>query len=74
MVEDPEPGAAMDAGLKVAEAPEGKPEALNAIAELKPAEAAVVILMVPLAPGEMVAEVGEAEIVKPATVRVTVDV
>ena len=32
---EPEPGAAIEAGLKLAVAPEGKPDAVNEIAELK---------------------------------------
>ena len=63
-IEEPEPGAAMDAGLKLAVAPEGRPEALNAIAESKPPETAVVIVLAPSAPWSIVSEVGEAEMVK----------
>jgi hypothetical protein len=74
MVELPEPGAAMDGGLKLTVTPAGWPLADSATAELKPSKAVVVILLVPLAPGAMVTEVGEPEIAKPVTVRVTVEV
>ena len=75
-VEDPEPGAEIDAGLNEAEAFAGSPDTLRAIAELKPPETVVVILLVPLAPWATETEVGEAEIVKAGavTVSVTVDV
>ena len=54
----------MDVGLKPAVAPVGRPEALSAVAESKPPETAVVIVLVPLPPWTMVNDVGEAEIVK----------
>ncbi|MGH9762691.1 MAG: hypothetical protein ACREAC_17860 [Blastocatellia bacterium] len=41
MVADPDPGAPIDVGLKVAVAPEGKPDAENDIAELKLPDIAV---------------------------------
>jgi hypothetical protein len=77
MVEDPEPGAFMDAGLNAAVAPAGSPDALREMAESKPPETAVVIVLVPLAPRATETEPGKAEIVKAGgavTVRVTVDV
>ena len=43
-VEDPLPGAPIEAGLKFAVAPAGKPEAESAIAELKIPEIVVVIV------------------------------
>ena len=46
MVEDPEPGAAIDAGLNAAVVAVGSPDALRAIAELKPPETVVVIVTV----------------------------
>jgi hypothetical protein len=48
MVEDPEPGAAIDAGLNVAVVAVGSPDGLRlrAIAELKPPETVVVIVTV----------------------------
>ena len=49
-VEDPEPGAAIDVGLNAAVAPVGSPDAVSAIAELKPPETVVVMVLVPLAP------------------------
>ena len=49
-VELPLPGAAIEAGLKLAVTPAGKPEALKEIAELKPPLPAVVIEVVPELP------------------------
>ena len=46
-VEDPDPGAAIEVGLKTAVAPEGSPDAVRAMAELKPPEMDVVMLLVP---------------------------
>ena len=46
MVEDPEPGAAIGAGLNAAVVAVGSPDALRAIAELKPPETVVVIVTV----------------------------
>ena len=73
MVEDPEPGAAIDAGLNAAVVPAGSGDVLRAIAELKPPETVVVIVLVPLAPWPET-EVGEAAMVNPDTVRETVAV
>ena len=73
-VELPEPGAAMDVGLKVTVTPVGWPLALSAIAELKPPETAVVMVEVPLPPCTTDTEVGEAESVNagvPAAVTVS---
>ena len=67
-VEDPEPGAAIDAGLSPAVTPVGSPEALRAIAELKPPETAAVIVDAPCEPCATGTEVGEAEKVKLAAV------
>ena len=64
MVEVPEPGAAMDVGLKVTVTPDGWPVADKAMAELKPPETAVVMVDVPLLPCATETEVGEAERVK----------
>ena len=64
MVEVPEPGAAMDVGLKLTVTPVGWPVADKAIAESKPPETAVVIVDVPLLPCTTETEVGEAEMVK----------
>ena len=67
-VEDPEPGAGMLAGLKLAVTPEGKPPADNAIAELNPPEMAAVMVDFPEPPGATVTEVGEADSEKPGVV------
>jgi len=64
IVEDPEPGAAIDVGLKLTVTPLGWPEADKAIAESNPPETAVVIVDVPLEPGARETEVGVAERVK----------
>ena len=63
-VELPEPGAAMDVVLKEAVAPEGRPEALSAIAELKPPETEVVSVEAAEEPCAALTLVGEAERVK----------
>ena len=49
-VELPLPGAAIELGLKLAVTPEGRPEADNATAELKPPLTAVEILVLPVLP------------------------
>ena len=77
MVDEPEPGAAMDVLLKAAVVPEGSPVTLSAMAELKLPAIVVVIVLVPFAPWATETAAGEAEIAKPAgagTVRVTVEV
>lgn len=63
-VDVPEPGAAMEVGLKEAVTPVGIPVADNAIAELKPPETVVVMVDVPLLPAVTETEVGEAASVK----------
>jgi hypothetical protein len=63
-VEVPEPGAPMDAALKVAITPVGWPDADKATAASKPFKTAVVIVDVPLLPCTTETEVGEAERVK----------
>src|SRR5436309_15623809 len=63
-VELPEPGAAIEAGLKEAVTPAGRPEADSEMALLKPPETAVVIVALPEAPCAMDSEVGAAAIVK----------
>ena len=60
----PEPGAAMDAGLKPTVTPVGWPLADNATAELKPPETAVVTEDEPLLPRTTETAVGEAASVK----------
>jgi|HubBroStandDraft_4_1064222.scaffolds.fasta_scaffold16979_4 hypothetical protein len=64
MVELPEPGAAIDVGLKLTVTPAGWPLALKAMAELKPPETAVVIVDVPLPPWTTETEPGDVEMVK----------
>lgn len=60
-VEVPEPGAAIEAGLKPTVTPVGAPDELSAIAELNPPETAVVMVEVPLLPAVTVTAVGDAE-------------
>ena len=75
MVEVPEPGAAMDEGLKLTVTPLPCPEALRVIGELKSPAIVVVIVVVPVFPWRMVTELGDALMEKfggPVTVRVTV--
>jgi len=75
-VEDPDPGAPIDVGLNAAVAPVGNPDALKAIAELKPPETVVVMVLVPLLPCRTDTDAGEAAIVNAGggTVSVTVAV
>ena len=70
MVELPEPGAAIDAGLKLTVTPAGWPDAVKAMAELKPPEIPVVIVDVPLPPWTTETDPGEAEMVKSGLVDV----
>jgi len=77
MVEVPEPGAAVEAGLKLTVTPVGWPLADKPIDESNPPDTVVVIVDVPLLPCTTETEVGEAETAKFAgteavTVRVTV--
>ena len=46
----PEPGAAIEAGVKLTVTPEGAPLAVKLIAELKPPETVVVTIAYPLWP------------------------
>jgi hypothetical protein len=62
--EEPEPGAAIDAGLKPTVTPEGWPDADRAIAALKPPEMVAVTVDEPPLPWVTVTEAGEAERVK----------
>lgn len=79
MADVPEPGAAIEAGLKLTVTPVGWPDADNATAELNPPEALVVIVEEPLPPcttdtalGEAVSEnVGELEAGASALMRPT---
>jgi hypothetical protein len=72
MVEVPEPGAAIELGLKLTVTLLPSPEADSAIAESNPPEIVVVIVEVPELPRATVMEVGEALIVKLGVVPVTV--
>lgn len=63
-VDVPEPGAAIDAGLKPTVTPVGAPVEVSAMAELNPPETAVVIVEVPLLPTTTETDVGDAEMVK----------
>jgi hypothetical protein len=60
IVEVPEPGAAIEVGLKLTVAPLGVPEAERATALLKPPLTVVVIVAVPEAPWATESEVGDA--------------
>ena len=64
MVDVPEPGAAMEDGLKVTVTPDGWPLALRLTAELKPPATAVVMVEVPLLPCTTDTEDGEALMLK----------
>jgi len=76
MVDEPEPGAAMELGLKLTVTLLGWPLADKAMAESKPPEIVVVMVEWPEFPGLTVIDVGEALMVKlglvPVTVRETV--
>jgi len=64
MVEEPDPGAAMELGLKVIVRPLPSPEAEREMAELKPPETAVVTVEAPEDLLATVMEPGEADRVK----------
>jgi hypothetical protein len=64
IVEEPEPGAAIDVGLKETVTPVGCPEADSDTALLKPPETAVVTVDEPEFPCCTDTDVGEAAIVK----------
>src|SRR3954468_20173656 len=64
----PEPGAAIEDGLKEAVTPAGRPEAERAMAALKPPETAVVIVEVLVLPCTTETELGAAAIVKSGVV------
>jgi hypothetical protein len=63
-VDVPDPGAAMDAGLKLAVTPLGIPLADKATAESKPPVMVLVMVELPELPLDMVSEVGDALRVK----------
>ena len=76
-VEVPDPGAAIDDGLKLTDTPDGCPDADNATAELKPLLPVEVMVDVPLLPCTTETDVGLAAIDNlgaAVTVSVTVDV
>ena len=64
IVDEPEPGDAMDLGLKLTVRPLPSPEAESEIAELKPPETAVVMVELPEDLLATVMEPGEADRVK----------
>jgi hypothetical protein len=64
MVELPDPGAAMEAGLKPTVTPDGWPDADKATAASKPSETVVVIVDVAELPSATVTELGDAEMAK----------
>jgi len=64
IVDVPDPGAAIEVGLKVTVTPVGWPEADKAIAEVNPPKTLVVIVDEPLLPCATETEPGEAEMVK----------
>ena len=64
ILDDPDPGAAIDAGLKLAVAPVGSPEADSDTAELKLPEIVVDIVEFPEPPCATESEVGDADIEK----------
>jgi hypothetical protein len=66
-VEEPEPGAAIDVGLKLAVAPAGKPEAESDKAELKLPDIVVVIVAAP-APPAVTARLDGAEAITKSAV------
>jgi len=72
MVEDPEPGAGMELGLKLTVTLLGWPLADKVMAESKPPEIAVVIVEWPELPLSTVIDVGDALMVKLGVVPVTV--
>ena len=74
MLELPDPGAAMELGVKVMVTPGGSPVAESAMAESKPPETVVVTMAVPRCPCRREPDVGETEMVKaPAVAAVTVN-
>ena len=69
-VELPLPGAAIEAGLKLAVTPEGNPEADKETAELKPPLTLVVIVLLPEAPSTIESVAGDAARLKSGCVTV----
>jgi hypothetical protein len=71
MVEDPEPGAVIELGLKLSVTPAGCPEADKVMAELKPPVTLVVIVDCPELPCATETEPGDAERLKFGAVTVS---
>ena len=70
IVEVPEPGAAMELGLKLTVTPDGWPLADKATAELKLPMIVLVIVEVPVLPCATERDAGEADRLKPVPVTV----
>jgi hypothetical protein len=70
IVDVPEPGAAMDAELKLTVTPVGAPDVVRATADSNPPETAVVIVEVPLLPTVTETEAGDAEMARAGVVLV----
>jgi len=66
MIDEPDPGALIEDGLKLAVAPVGRPDAVSLIAELNPLKTVVLIVLVTEDPGATDTDDGEAEIEKRA--------
>ena len=63
-VDEPEPGAGIEVGLRLAVTPLGAPETESASAALNPPETLVLMVELPLCPCTMDTEEGEADTVK----------
>ena len=76
MVDVPDPGAAIELGLKLIVTLLPPPEADKLMAELNPPEMALVIVELPVLPGDTLIDAGDALMAKfgfvPGTVNVTV--
>jgi hypothetical protein len=70
--EVPDPGAVIDFWLNAAATPVGTPETVRAIAELKPLETVVVMVLVPEDTGMIDTDAGAAAMVNAGAVAVTV--
>ncbi len=68
-VDVPEPGAAIEAGVKLAVTPAGMPLAERETAELKPPETAVVSVELPVAPVLTESDEGDAVMEKSGVCR-----
>lgn len=74
IVDAPDPGAAIELGLKLIDTLLPPPDADRLIAELNPPETAVVIVELPVPPGDTLIDDGDALIVKFGFIPVTVSV